>query len=166
MIPMKKVPMTEKGAKKLRDELQYLKIVERPRIINAIAEARAHGDLRENAEYHAAKEQQGFAEGRIREIEHKLSHRQIIDLSQLVNDGKVVFGATITLINSDTEQSVIYQIVGEDEADLKAGKISVSSPIARAIIGKFVGDVVDVQAPNGVVSYEIEEVHYICLNVI
>jgi transcription elongation factor GreA len=160
-----KIPMTAGGAEKLREELQYLKSVARPKVISAIAEARGHGDLRENAEYHAAKEQQGFIEGRIREIEHKLSHSQIIDLEGLVNNGKVVFGATITLINMDTDQEVIYQIVGEDEADLKVGKISVSSPIARALIGKHKGDSVDVQAPNGVISYEIMEVSYIPLSV-
>lgn len=153
--------MTNEGAKKLREELQQLKSVERPRIIAAIAEARAHGDLRENAEYHAAKEQQGFAEGRIREIEHKLSHSQIIDLSKMTNDGKVVFGSTVTVINLDTDQTVTYQIVGEDEANLKAGKISISSPIARALIGKFEGDSVDVQAPSGAISYEITKVEYI-----
>lgn len=158
---MKKVPMTEQGATRLREELQHLKAVERPRIINAIAEARGHGDLRENAEYHAAKEQQGFIEGRIRDIEHKLSHSQIIDLSQMTNDGKVVFGATITLTNLDEDVTVMYQIVGEDEADLKAGKISVTSPIARAIIGKQTGEVVDVQAPNGIIAYEITQVSYI-----
>lgn len=160
-----KIPMTAGGAEKLREELQYLKSVARPKVIAAIAEARGHGDLRENAEYHAAKEQQGFIEGRIREIEHKLSHSQIIDLEGLVNNGKVVFGATITLINMDTDQEVIYQIVGEDEADLKVGKISVSSPIARALIGKHKGDSVDVQAPNGVISYEIMEVSYVPLSV-
>lgn len=153
--------MTEQGATRLREELQHLKAVERPRIINAIAEARGHGDLRENAEYHAAKEQQGFIEGRIRDIEHKLSHSQIIDLSQMTNDGKVVFGATITLTNLDEDVTVMYQIVGEDEADLKAGKISVTSPIARAIIGKQTGEVVDVQAPNGIIAYEITQVSYI-----
>lgn len=157
---MKKVPMTVAGAQKLRDELQFLKTVERPRIINAIAEARGHGDLRENAEYHAAKEQQGFTEGRIREIEHKLSHAQVIDLSQMSNEGKVVFGSTVTLMNCDTEQVVVYQIVGEDEADLKTGKISIISPIARALIGKHEGDTIDVQAPNGQSSYEITKVDY------
>ncbi len=159
-VEMKKVPMTSTGAEKLREELQFLKSVERPRIIGAIAEARGHGDLRENAEYHAAKEQQGFIEGRIREIEHKLSHAQIIDLSRMVNEGKVVFGATVTLENLDTDQTATYQIVGDDEADLKANKISVSSPIARAMIGKHEGDAVDVQAPSGVIAYEISRVTY------
>lgn len=152
--------MTVVGAEKLRNELQYLKTVARPKVINAIAEARGHGDLRENAEYHAAKEQQGFIEGRIREIEGKLGSSQIIDLSTVANDGKVVFAATITLINLDTEQEVSYQIVGEDEADLKVAKISITSPIARAAIGKQKGDVVEVQAPSGIVSYEITEVVY------
>jgi len=152
--------MTEAGAAKLREELHYLKTVARPKVIGAIAEARGHGDLRENAEYHAAKEQQGFIEGRIREIEAKLGNSQVINLSGLINEGKVVFGSTISLINLDTEQEATYQIVGEDEADLKAGKISITSPIARAIIGKIKGDSVDVQAPGGVVSYEITEVLY------
>jgi transcription elongation factor GreA len=155
-----KIPMTILGAEKLREELQHLKSTERPQIIAAIAEARGHGDLRENAEYHAAKERQGFTEGRIQDIEYKLSNAQIIDLSQLNNEGKVVFGATVSLINLDVEQTVQYQIVGEDEADLKAGKISVSSPIARALIGKHEGDCVDVQAPSGLISYEIEKVSY------
>ena len=157
---MNKIPMTEAGAAKLREELHYLKTVARPKVIGAIAEARGHGDLRENAEYHAAKEQQGFIEGRIREIEAKLGNSQVINLSGLINEGKVVFGSTISLINLDTEQEATYQIVGEDEADLKAGKISITSPIARAIIGKIKGDSVDVQAPGGVVSYEITEVLY------
>jgi transcription elongation factor GreA len=157
---MIKVPMTITGAEKLREELQLLKSVERPRVIAAIAEARAHGDLRENAEYHAAKEQQGFIEGRIRDIEHKLSHAQVIDLSGMTNEGKVVFGATVTLENLQTEQTVIYQIVGDDEADLKAGKISVSSPIARAIIGKLEGDSVEVFAPSGTITYEVSSVSY------
>lgn len=157
---MQKIPMTVQGAEKLREELQQLKGTERPQIITAIAEARAHGDLRENAEYHAAKERQGFIEGRIKEIEHKLSHCQIIDLTQMKNEGKAVFGATLILINLDTDETVKYQIVGEDEADLKLGKISVSSPIARALIGKHEGDSVEVQTPGGVVGYEISEVIY------
>lgn len=153
-------PMTFHGAEKLREELQYLKSVARPQVIEAISEARKHGDLRENAEYHAAKEQQGFIEARIRDLEHKLSHCQVIDLSNLENTGKVVFGATVTLINLDTDDSVTYQIVGEDEADLKVGKISIISPIARALIGKHQGDSVDVHTPSGIVSYEIDEVNY------
>lgn len=158
---MHKVPMTTAGAEKLREELQYLKGTVRPEIIGAIAEARAHGDLRENAEYHAAKERQGFTEGRIKEIEHKLSHAQIIDISQITNEGKVIFGATVILINLDNEEKVQYHIVGEDEANLKLGKISVTSPIARALIGKHEGVNVDVQTPGGVVSYELSEVIYI-----
>lgn len=157
---MHKVPMTSGGALKLREELQHLKSVERPEIIRAIAEARAHGDLRENAEYHAAKERQGFIEGRIKDIEHKLSHAQIIDLSSMTNEGKVVFGATVSLINLDTEETTRYQIVGEDEADLKHGKVSITSPIARALIGKHEGDNVDVHAPSGITSYEISAVIY------
>lgn len=152
--------MTATGVEKLREELKHLKTVVRPRIIAAIAEARGHGDLKENAEYHAAKEQQSFTEGRIRDIEDKLSRVQVIDISGMANNGKVVFSATVTLVNLDTEQTMIYQIVGEEEADLKAGKISVTSPIARAVIGKHEGDTVEVTAPGGVVSYEISEVIY------
>lgn len=158
---MNKVPMTAHGAEKLKKELEHLKKVERPRIIAAIAEARAHGDLKENAEYHAAKEQQGFSEGRIREIEAKLSHAQIIDISHLTNEGKVVFGSTVTLANLETDEKVRYQIVGEDEADLKHHKISVTSPIARALIGKFEADEITVQTPQGAVGYEIIKVDYI-----
>jgi transcription elongation factor GreA len=157
---MNKIPMTPIGVEKLREELKHLKSTARPKVISAIAEARGHGDLKENAEYHAAKEQQGFIEGRIREIEHKLSHSQVIDLSQITNEGKVVFGSTITLFNVSIDQKVVYQIVGEDEADLKEGKISITSPIARAIIGKLEGDMVEVLAPSGAVSYEIEAVAY------
>ena len=157
---MTKIPMTLEGAEKLRQELHHLKTDARRKVSQAIAEARGHGDLRENAEYHAAKEQQGFIEGRIREIEHKLSNAHVIDLSSMQNDGKVVFGAAIKLINLDTDQETIYQIVGEDEADIKTGKISINSPIARALIGKFEGDNVDVHAPGGIISYEISEVTY------
>lgn len=157
---VQKFPMTTGGAEKLREELQHLKAVARPDVINAISEARKHGDLRENAEYHAAKEQQGFIEGRIRDIEHKLSNAQVIDLQGLANNGKVVFGAVVTLLNLDTDEEVNYQIVGDDEADLKLAKISISSPIARGIIGKYKGDSVDVQTPAGVTSYEITEVLY------
>ncbi|HXH54629.1 MAG TPA: transcription elongation factor GreA [Gammaproteobacteria bacterium] len=157
---MQQIPMTATGVEKLREELKHLKTVVRPRIIAAIAEARGHGDLKENAEYHAAKEQQSFTEGRIRDIEDKLSRVQVIDISGMANNGKVVFSATVTLVNLDTEQTMIYQIVGEEEADLKAGKISVTSPIARAVIGKHEGDTVEVTAPGGVVSYEISEVIY------
>lgn len=158
---MNKTPMTARGAEKLREELNHLKTVMRPRIIQAIAEARAHGDLKENAEYHAAREQQGFTEGRIKEIESKLAHAQIIDVTTLNADGKVVFGATVELEDLDTEAQVRYQIVGEDEADIKASRISVSSPIARALIGKREGDVVTVQAPGGEKEYEILAVSYI-----
>lgn len=156
---MKKSPMTVLGAERLREELQRLKSVDRPRIINAIAEARAHGDLKENAEYHAAREQQSFAEGRIQEIESKLSNVQIIDVTQIPNNGKVIFGATVNLIQDDKE--VTYKIVGEDEADINASKISVSSPIARAMIGKEVGDTIAVHTPEGVINYEIVEVEYV-----
>eukprot|EP01126_Amoeba_proteus_P009591 TRINITY_DN13647_c0_g1_i1.p2 TRINITY_DN13647_c0_g1~~TRINITY_DN13647_c0_g1_i1.p2 ORF type:complete len:163 (-),score=6.43 TRINITY_DN13647_c0_g1_i1:928-1416(-) len=160
MTNMTSVPMTGNGAEKLRSEVNNLKSKERPRIIKAIAEARAHGDLKENAEYHAAKEEQSFIESRIRDIELKLSRLQIIDVSKLPNDGKVVFGATVKLLNTKNEEFVTYQIVGEDEANLKQGKISFSSPIARAIIAKFKGDLVDVIAPGGIISYEIVDVEY------
>ncbi len=158
---MNKIPMTAIGAKLLQDELQRLKSVERPEIIKAISEARAHGDLKENAEYHAAKERQSFIEGRIVEVESKLSHAQIIDVTVINNIGKVIFGATVSLLNVSNEETIKYQIVGEDEADVKAAKISVNSPIARALIGKELGDVITVQAPSGAVDYEITEVEYI-----
>ena len=157
---MSKIPMTKSGESSLRDELQRLKQVERPRIVAAIAEAREHGDLKENAEYHAAREQQGFCEGRIKDIEAKLSHAQVIDVTQIENTGKVIFGVTVTLINLETDQSVTYQIVGEDEADVKNGKISVTSPIARGLIGKEEGDEVSVITPGGVVEYEIDSVEH------
>ncbi len=153
--------MTEAGAEKLRAELEHLKRVERPRIVRAIAEARAHGDLKENAEYHAAREQQSFAEGRIQEIESKLSRAQIIDITRLPPDDKVIFGATVTVINLGSDETRVYRIVGDDEADVKAGRISYQSPIARALIGKRVGDEVAVQTPSGTVSYEIDQVAYI-----
>jgi transcription elongation factor GreA len=152
---MIKIPMTVLGASLLREELQRLKSVERPRIIAAIAEARAHGDLKENAEYHAAREQQSFTEGRIQEIEAKLSTAQVIDVTQIPNTGKVIFGTTVTLFNIATEASVTYKIVGDDEADIKLSKISVSSPIARAMIGKHVDDVIEVRTPEGLTEYEI-----------
>jgi transcription elongation factor GreA len=155
---MKKVPMTVAGAESLREELKRLKTVERPRIINAIAEARSHGDLKENAEYHAAREQQSFTEGRILEIEAKLSTAQIIDVTQIENTGKVIFGTTVSLTKPKSTDKVSYTIVGEDEADINLGKISFSSPIARAMIGKFEGDVIEVQTPQGVTQYEIVEV--------
>ena len=153
--------MTSIGFEKLRTELDNLKKVERPRIIAAIAEARAHGDLKENAEYHAAREQQSFAEGRIQDIEHKLSHAQIIDVSAIPNTGKVIFGTTVDLINTENDNPVTYRIVGEDESDVKANLISVSSPIARALVGKSEGDEVVVKAPSGDIYYEIERVHHI-----
>ncbi len=157
---MSKVPLTARGAQKLRDELHELKSVARPKVIEAIAEARAHGDLKENAEYHAAREQQGFIEGRIAEIEGKLGNAQIIDVSTLNAQGKVVFGATVELMEQESGEEVTYQIVGEDEADIKQGMISVSSPIARALIGKEEGDVAQVQAPGGLKEYEILAVRY------
>ncbi len=157
---MSKTPMTVRGAEKLREELARLKQVERPRVIQAIAEARAHGDLRENAEYAAAKEQQGFIEGRIREIEAKLANAQIIDVRQINANGKVVFGATVELIDEETGEEVTYQIVGEDEADIGQGLVSVNSPIARALIGREEGDVVTVKAPAGERRYEIVAVRY------
>ncbi len=156
-----RVPMTKLGESRLREELQTLKSKERPRVIAAIAEAREHGDLKENAEYHAAREQQSFIEGRIREIEGKLSAAQVIDVTAMENTGRVIFGTTVHLLNMDTEEQVVYQIVGEDEADIKDGKVSVSSPIARALVGKNEGDVVAVRVPSGTVEYEIEEVEYI-----
>ncbi len=158
---MTKFPITVNGAKKLRDELRRLKTEERPRIITAIADARSHGDLRENAEYHAAKEEQGFVEGRIREIEGKLSNAEIIDVTALSVVGKVVFGATVELIDENSGQHVVYQIVGEDEADIGSGLLSILSPIARALIGCKEGKVVEVSVPNGDRSYEIVEVRYV-----
>ena len=158
---MNKVPLTVIGAEKLRAELHDLKSVQRPTIITAIAEARAMGDLSENAEYHAAKERQGFIEGRIQELEGKLSNAQIIDPTTLDADGRVVFGATVELDDMEKGMSVTYQIVGDDEADIKLGKISVSSPIARALIGKSPGDVAEVHAPGGVREYEIVDVKYV-----
>lgn len=156
-----RVPMTVAGEAALRDELQRLKSVERPRIIQAIAEARAHGDLKENAEYHAAREQQSFCEGRIKEIEGKLSESHVIDITSIARTGKVIFGVTVDLINCDTEEEVSYQIVGEDEADVKQNKVSVTSPIVRALIGKEVGDVVVVKTPGGDVEYEIDDVRHV-----
>jgi transcription elongation factor GreA len=157
---MDKVPMTVRGAEKLREELNDLKTVARPKVIQAIAEARAHGDLKENAEYHAAREQQGFIEGRIKEIEGKLSHAQIIDVKSLNTGGKVVFGATVEVIDLDTDEEHVYQIVGEDEADIREGLISVTSPIARGLIGKTEGDEVGVEVPGGMRTFEILEVRY------
>lgn len=158
---MSKVPLTVAGAAKLRDELQRLKTIERPAVIAAIAEARSHGDLSENAEYDAAKERQGFLEARIKDLEGKLANAQIIDPLLLDADGRCVFGATVDLEDQESGDAVTYQIVGEDEADLKAGKVSISSPIARALIGKYAGDVAEVQAPGGVREYEIIDVRYL-----
>jgi transcription elongation factor GreA len=155
------MPLTLKGAERLRAELKRLKTEDRPRLIQAIAEARAHGDLSENAEYHAAREQQSFAEGRIRDIEGHLSNSEIIDVTTLSVTGKVVFGATVDLEELEGGNKVVYQIVGDAEADIKSGLISVSSPIARALVGKSEGDVVDVASPNGVHSYEIVGVRYV-----
>ncbi len=157
---MKRTPMTLRGAEQLRAELKRLKSEARPNVIKSIAEARAHGDLSENAEYHAAREQQSFIEGRIGEIEAKLSNAEIIDTAALPRTGRVVFGATVDLEDQDGGQKLQYQIVGDDEADIRAGRISVSSPIARAIVGKSEGDVVDVAAPGGRRSYEIVSVSY------
>ena len=157
---MSKIPLTNRGAEKLREELQRLKHEERPRIIQAIAEAREHGDLKENAEYHAAREQQSFIEGRIQELESKLSHAQIIDPATVQAAPKIVFGATVVLEDPETEETASYQIVGEDEADIKQNLISVNSPIARALIGKEEGDEAVVQAPGGERTYEIVEVRY------
>lgn len=158
---MPKVPMTVAGAEKLRAELTELKTVTRPRITAAIAEAREHGDLKENAEYHAAREQQSFCEGRIKEIEGKLADSEIIDVTRIEPTGRVIFGTTVTLYNVNTEETVKYQIVGEDEADVPAGKISVASPIARAVMGKHEGDEVVVKAPAGELEYEIEAVEHL-----
>ncbi|MEG3115727.1 transcription elongation factor GreA [Salinicola sp. 4072] len=158
---MNKVPMTVHGEQALRQELEQLKGVERPRVISDIAEAREHGDLKENAEYHAAREQQGFIEGRIQEIEGKLSSAQVIDVTKMPKTGKVIFGVTVELLNLETDEEVRYRIVGEDEADIKAGKISITSPIARALIGKQEGDVVNVRTPGGDVEYEISSVEHL-----
>jgi len=157
---MTKIPLTVAGAEKLREELHRLKTVERPAVIAAIAEARSHGDLSENAEYDAAKERQGFVEGRIQEVDGKLSNAQIIDPKLLDADGRCVFGATIDIEDQDSGVTATYQIVGEDEADIKLGKISVNSPMARALIGKYAGDVAQVQAPGGLREYEIIDVRY------
>ncbi len=153
--------MTVRGAERLKEELQHLRSVRRPKVIQAIAEARAHGDLRENAEYHAAREEQGFIEGRIAEIEGKLGNAQVIDVTQVNAGGRVVFGATVELLNAETEEETRYQIVGEDEADIKVGLISNTSPLARALIGKIEGDVVSVQTPSGRRDYEIVGVLYV-----
>ncbi len=157
---MNQIPMTTRGADMLREELKRLKSEDRPRIIQAIADAREHGDLKENAEYHAAREQQSFCEGRIQEIEAKLSNAQIIDVTKVPNQGKVIFGSTVTLFNTGTEKEVTYQIVGDDEANIKENLISVNSPISRALIGKEVDDAVMVNTPGGEVEYEVVNVEY------
>ncbi len=157
---MNKVPMTVFGAEALRQELTRRKSVERPRIIESIATARAHGDLKENAEYHAAREEQSFNEGRVIELESKLSNAQIIDVSKLLNQGRVVFGSKVKVCNVDTDEEMVYQIVGEDEANIKEGKISYSSPIGKALIGKELDDSVEVKTPGGLLAYDIIEVVY------
>lgn len=158
---MNQTPMTVRGAEKLREELEYLKSVQRPQIIQAIAEAREHGDLKENAEYHAAREQQGFCEGRIKDIEAKLSNAQVIDIMKLPNNGRVIFGSTVTVFKTDTEEEITYRIVGDDEADIKAGLLSINSPIARGLVGKRVDDVALVTTPSGKIEFEIVKVDYI-----
>jgi transcription elongation factor GreA len=160
-MSVKRVPITLRGAEALRNELRKLKSEDRPNVIRAIAEARAHGDLSENAEYHAAREQQGFIEGRIQELEGKLSSAEIIDVTSMEPTGKVIFGSTIDLEDEDSGAKVTYQIVGEDEADIRAGRISVGSPIARALVGKSEGDAVQVSTPGGQRSYEIIAVRYV-----
>lgn len=157
---MTQFPMTVQGAEALRAELNELKSVKRPQIIQAIAEAREHGDLKENAEYHAAREQQSFCEGRIQDIEGKLSNAQVIDVASIPNTGKVIFGVTVTILNCDTDEEITYRIVGDDEADINNNLISVNSPIARGLIGKMVDDVVNIQTPKGVVEFEILEVEH------
>ena len=157
---MQKHPMTVEGEAALRIELEKLKKEDRPRVIQAIAEAREHGDLKENAEYHAAREQQGFIEGRIQDIESKLSICQIVDISQMPEGDRVIFGSTVTIINTETDEELSYKIVGDDEANVKDGKISYQSPIARALISKEIGDVVNIHTPGGEVEYEIDDVSY------
>ena len=158
---MNKVPVTVRGHEMLKDELKQLKTVDRPNVIQAIAEARAHGDLKENAEYHAAKEQQGFIEARIKDLEGKLSHIQVIDVTTVDARGKIIFGSTVELFEEETEKELVYKIVGEDEADISAGLISFTSPIARALIGQNEGDVVSFAAPDGEKHLEVVEVRYI-----
>lgn len=158
---MQRFPMTTEGAAALRDELQRLKTEDRPRVSKAIAEAREHGDLKENAEYHAAREEQGFIEGRIQEIEAKLSAAQIINIRDIPVSGKVIFGTTVTIINTATDEEKTYQIVGDDEADIKKNKISVNSPIARGLIGKEEGDVAKIETPSGMVEYEIDQIQHL-----
>ncbi len=157
---MSKVPMTVRGHELLQKELKILKSVDRPTVIKAIAAAREHGDLKENAEYHAAKEQQGFIEGRINELEGKLSHVQVIDVTEINAGGKIIFGSTVTILDEDSEKEITYKIVGEDEANIKAGLLSFTSPIARALISKHKGDIVEFQAPDGEKSFEVITVRY------
>jgi transcription elongation factor GreA len=158
---MQRVPMTTAGAEALRKELDQLKKVDRPRISAAIAEAREHGDLKENAEYHAAREQQGFCEGRIQDIESKLSNAQIIDITSIQNTGKVIFGVTVSIVDVDSDEEKVYQIVGDDEADIKSGKLSVNSPIARGLIGREEGDTVQIDTPGGTKEYEVDKVEHL-----
>ncbi len=158
---MNKVPMTVEGAEALRAELEQLKKVDRPRIVQAIAEAREHGDLKENAEYHAAREQQGFCEGRVQDIEGKLASAQVIDITQMPKGDKVIFGTTVDILNIETDEVLTYKIVGDDEADVKSNKISINSPIARGLIGKEIGDVALIRTPGGEVEYEIDDVKYL-----
>ena len=159
-------PMTAKGAELLREELKYLKSVKRPQIVKSIAEAREHGDLKENAEYHAAREQQSFCEGRLQDIEGKLSNIQIIDVTKMTNNGKVIFGNTVTIINVKTDEEITYRIVGQDEADIKNNLISVGSPIARGLIGKSVDDIANIQTPKGMIEFEIIAVEYIWTSIL
>ena len=158
---MTQYPMTANGAEILRSELEQLKTVKRPEIVHSIAEAREHGDLKENAEYHAAREQQGFCEGRIQDIEAKLSNAQIIDVSKIANNGKVIFGSTVTIVNAETDEEVTYQIVGDDESDIKKNLISINSPIARGLIGKSLDDEISITTPGGVIDYDIIKVEYV-----
>ncbi|MEW5823822.1 MAG: transcription elongation factor GreA [Pseudomonadota bacterium] len=158
---MNRFPITAEGAARLEEELKRLRNVERPRVIQSIAEARAHGDLKENAEYHAAREEQGFIEGRIKEIEHKLANAQVIDVTKLPNNGKVIFGCTVVVMDLDNDNELTYRIVGDDEADIRENRLSVHSPIARALVGKSEGDEVQVEAPSGTRTYEILEVKYL-----
>jgi len=158
---MERIPMTSYGFEQLNEELHRLKTIERPRITHAIAEARAHGDLKENAEYHAAREQQSFNEGRIHAVENKVSLAQVIDVNHIENTGKVIFGVTVELINIDSDERQTYQIVGEDESNIQAGKISIKSPIARAVIGKSIDDIVEVQTPKGLIEFEIAKVEHL-----
>lgn len=158
---MNKIPMTKKGSELLIDELNKLKRKDRAKVIKDIAEARGHGDLKENAEYHAARERQGFIEGRINEIENKLANSNIIEIDKIKNEGKIIFGATIILLNMKTKETFHYQIVGEDESDIKKKKISFNSPIAKAVIGSYENDIVDVFTPKGIVTYKIKSVKYI-----